>query len=132
MGHILRRPNCTCIPNKSFIISYQYYVLQKILLSYKCVLFKRVFFSSHELYIEMACNELFGAGEGSQIAPPNPSRTYTLKTAQIVAVDTKVRQLLLDMEVLVDLIKVRKITAPDNTGKFLIAVALLIVAAPQL
>nr|6LZ1_A Chain A, Ams1 [Schizosaccharomyces pombe 972h-]6LZ1_B Chain B, Ams1 [Schizosaccharomyces pombe 972h-]6LZ1_C Chain C, Ams1 [Schizosaccharomyces pombe 972h-]6LZ1_D Chain D, Ams1 [Schizosaccharomyces pombe 972h-] len=36
-------------------------------------------------YIEMACNGMFGTGAGSQIAPPDPNRYFTLTKADLVA-----------------------------------------------
>ncbi|XP_066960313.1 alpha-mannosidase 2C1-like [Macrobrachium rosenbergii] len=52
------------------------------------------------LYIEMAANRLFGAGEEDDIAPPNPNKYYTLTRAEIASVDTQVYKLTRDLEVL--------------------------------
>ncbi|KAF8246413.1 hypothetical protein K440DRAFT_553516 [Wilcoxina mikolae CBS 423.85] len=38
----------------------------------------------HVFYIEMACNGMFGNAGGDIIQPPNPDRTFTLSTADIV------------------------------------------------
>ena len=62
---------------------------------------------SPPLYIEMACNGVFGAGEATQIAPPNLTKQFTLSKAELVVEDSLVRQLILDIEVLIDLVKVR-------------------------
>ncbi|ELU16163.1 hypothetical protein CAPTEDRAFT_182455 [Capitella teleta] len=51
-------------------------------------------------YVEMACNGLFGAGHGSQIAPPDPNASFTLKSAHIAVRDELVHQLWLDFQVL--------------------------------
>ena len=61
-----------------------------------------------EFYVEMACNGLFGAGIGSQIGPADPNRKYKLQTCEIAVVDTDVRQLLIDFDVMIQLIKVHK------------------------
>lgn len=58
------------------------------------------------LYVEMACNGLFGAGQGSQIAPPDPNRTFSVQKAELVVFNGDVRELLTDFEMLVDIVKV--------------------------
>lgn len=58
------------------------------------------------LYVELACNGLFGAGQGSQIAPPDPNRKFTLQKAEVVVLNRDVRELLTDFEMLVDIVKV--------------------------
>ena len=63
-------------------------------------------FFRHELYVEMACNDLFGAGEGSQISPPNPNKKFKLEKCEIAIIDTDVQQLLIDFEVMIQLVKV--------------------------
>ncbi|KAK2183302.1 hypothetical protein NP493_317g02034 [Ridgeia piscesae] len=60
---------------------------------------------SHTLYIEMECSDVFGAGKGGLINPPDPNKYYTLRRADIVVKDPEIYQLLLDFEVLLDLIK---------------------------
>ncbi|XP_064169237.1 alpha-mannosidase 2C1 [Anguilla rostrata] len=57
------------------------------------------------LYVELACNGLFGAGKGSMIAAPDPDRKYTLQTAELVVLNHNVRELLTDFEMLVDIVK---------------------------
>lgn len=64
--------------------------------------------------MEVACNGLFGAGQGSMIAAPDPSRKYTLQKAELVVFNREVQELLTDFEMLVDIVKVR-----DNTIFFL-------------
>lgn len=58
------------------------------------------------LYVELACNGLFGAGQGSMIAAPDPNRKYTLNTAELVVFNQDVQDLLTDFEMLVDIVKV--------------------------
>jgi alpha-mannosidase len=50
----------------------------------------------HVFYIEMACNGMFGNGNGDSIAPPNNNRYFTLSKAQIVAVNLDARALYYD------------------------------------
>lgn len=54
---------------------------------------------AHTIYIEMACNRMFGnAPNGSDgIMPPRDDNYYTLKTADIVAVNVDARKLYFDM-----------------------------------
>ena len=53
----------------------------------------------------MACNTLFGAGNGL-INPPVPDKTFTLSQAEIAVFDRDVYQLMLDIETLHDMAKV--------------------------
>lgn len=57
------------------------------------------------LYVELACNGLFGAGQGSMIAAPDPNRTYSVQKAELVVFNRNVRDLLTDFEMLVDIVK---------------------------
>ncbi|KAJ8248736.1 hypothetical protein GJAV_G00227180 [Gymnothorax javanicus] len=57
------------------------------------------------LYVELACNGLFGAGKGSMIAAPDPDRKFTLQKAELVEFNLNVRELLTDFEMLVDIVK---------------------------
>lgn len=54
----------------------------------------------------MACNGLFGAGIGSHIGPTDPNKLFKLVTCEIAVHDGDVRQLLLDFEVMIELVKV--------------------------
>ncbi|XP_072045135.1 alpha-mannosidase 2C1-like [Amphiura filiformis] len=56
------------------------------------------------LYIEMACNGMFGAGSGL-ITPPDVNKTYTLSTAEIRVFNRKAYELLMDVETLYDMAK---------------------------
>uniref|UniRef100_A0AAZ3R5B5 alpha-mannosidase n=1 Tax=Oncorhynchus tshawytscha TaxID=74940 RepID=A0AAZ3R5B5_ONCTS len=57
------------------------------------------------LYVELACNSLFGAGQGSMIAAPDPDRKYSVQKAELVVFKSDVRELLTDLEMLVDMVK---------------------------
>ena len=50
-----------------------------------------------ELYIEVACNGMFGVGSNGMINPPDPNRTFTLEQAELATfdrqADTLIRQL---------------------------------------
>ena len=50
----------------------------------------------HTIYIEMACNRMFGNGEPSVNDPPNPNHYFTLHEADIVAVNLQARGLFFD------------------------------------
>ncbi|XP_008941963.1 PREDICTED: alpha-mannosidase 2C1, partial [Merops nubicus] len=58
------------------------------------------------LYVELACNGLFGAGKGSMIAPPDPDRRFTLSRAELAVFNRDVYELLVDLEILLDMAKV--------------------------
>lgn len=57
------------------------------------------------LYVELACNGLFGAGQGSMIAAPDPNRKYSVQKAELVVFNRDVRELLTDFEMMVDIVK---------------------------
>jgi alpha-mannosidase len=54
----------------------------------------------HIIYIEMACNGMFGNGDGIQ--PPDPNRYFGLSKADIVAVNVQARQLWIDIWIIGD------------------------------
>uniref|UniRef100_A0A093XXE9 Alpha-mannosidase n=1 Tax=Talaromyces marneffei PM1 TaxID=1077442 RepID=A0A093XXE9_TALMA len=56
----------------------------------------------HVIYIEMACNGMFGNGNGNSIAPPDNNRYFTLSKAQIVAVNLDARALYYDFWIIGD------------------------------
>lgn len=62
---------------------------------------------SFTLYVEVACNGLFGAGQGSMIAAPDPNRMFSAQRAELVIFNREVRELLTDFELLVDIVKVQ-------------------------
>ncbi|XP_035663488.1 alpha-mannosidase 2C1-like [Branchiostoma floridae] len=57
------------------------------------------------LYVEMAANGMFGAGQGSMISAPDPNRTFTLSRAELAVLDRDVYNLLMDFEVIFDMAK---------------------------
>ncbi|KAI3371290.1 hypothetical protein L3Q82_023907, partial [Scortum barcoo] len=57
------------------------------------------------LYVEVACNGLFGAGQGSMIAAPDPNRKFSVQKAELVVFNRDVRELLTDFEMLIDIVK---------------------------
>ncbi|XP_041651823.1 alpha-mannosidase 2C1 [Cheilinus undulatus] len=57
------------------------------------------------LYIEVACNSLFGAGKGTFIAAPDPNRMFSVQKAELVVFNRDVQELLTDFEMLVDIVK---------------------------
>ncbi|KYO21285.1 alpha-mannosidase 2C1 [Alligator mississippiensis] len=57
------------------------------------------------LYMEVACNGLFGAGKGTMIAPPDPDKKFTLNKAELVVFNRDVHELLVDFEILLDMAK---------------------------
>lgn len=58
------------------------------------------------LYVELACNGLFGAGKGTMIAPPDPNRRFTVSKAELVVFNRDVYELLVDLEILLDMARV--------------------------
>lgn len=65
-------------------------------------------FAEHrqKLYVEMACNGLFGGGDNGQINPPNVNKHFKLVTAKLVTIDRDVTALIRDLEILIDIVKV--------------------------
>lgn len=57
--------------------------------------------------MEVACNGLFGAGQGSMIAAPDPNRKFSVQKAELVVFNRDVRELLTDFELLTDIVKVQ-------------------------
>uniref|UniRef100_A0A1A8PFM4 alpha-mannosidase n=1 Tax=Nothobranchius pienaari TaxID=704102 RepID=A0A1A8PFM4_9TELE len=53
----------------------------------------------------MACNGLFGAGQGSMIAAPDPNRKFSVHKAELVIFNRNVQKLLTEFEMLVDIVK---------------------------
>ncbi|KAI0008025.1 glycoside hydrolase family 38 protein [Xylariaceae sp. FL0662B] len=56
----------------------------------------------HTIYIEMACNSMFGNPAGNTIQPPDPNKTFQLVQADIVAVNLDARQLWIDTWIIGD------------------------------
>ncbi|KAK0618135.1 glycoside hydrolase family 38 protein [Bombardia bombarda] len=60
----------------------------------------------HTIYIEMACNGMFGnAPGGDSIQPPDPNKYFQLSRAEIVAVNPDARQLYIDIWIIGDAAK---------------------------
>uniref|UniRef100_A0A3P8UMG9 alpha-mannosidase n=1 Tax=Cynoglossus semilaevis TaxID=244447 RepID=A0A3P8UMG9_CYNSE len=57
------------------------------------------------VYVEVACNGLFGAGKGTFIGAPDPDKMYSVQRAELVVFNRDVRELLTDFEMLVDIVK---------------------------
>ncbi|XP_062998541.1 alpha-mannosidase 2C1 isoform X2 [Elgaria multicarinata webbii] len=55
------------------------------------------------LYVEVACNGLFGAGKGCMIAPPDLDKRFSLHKAELVVFNRDVHELLVDFEILLDM-----------------------------
>lgn len=66
---------------------------------------------SHTVYIEMACNGMFGNAIGDTIQPPNPNRYFQLRLADIVAVNQEARALFVDFWIIGDAAR----EFPENT-----------------
>ncbi|KAI1383210.1 glycoside hydrolase family 38 protein [Hypoxylon trugodes] len=56
----------------------------------------------HTIYIEMACNSMFGNPAGDIIQPPDPNRSFQLVRADIRAVNLDARQLWIDTWIIGD------------------------------
>lgn len=48
---------------------------------------------TYKLYVEMACNGMFGAGKDGLINPPDPDKTYKLRDIKLVVIDELAIQL---------------------------------------
>ncbi|KAK7890984.1 hypothetical protein WMY93_022947 [Mugilogobius chulae] len=57
------------------------------------------------LYVEVACNGLFGAGQGSMIAAPDPKRMFSVQRAELIIFNRHVQELLTDFEMMLDIVK---------------------------
>jgi alpha-mannosidase len=58
---------------------------------------------THIIFIEMACNGMFGCAPGGDTGqPPDPKKYYQLRKADIVAVNVQARHLLMDMRIIGD------------------------------
>ncbi|CAH2273484.1 alpha-mannosidase 2C1 [Pelobates cultripes] len=70
---------------------------------------------SMTLYIEVACNGLFGAGQGSMIAPVDAHKMFMLQKAELAIFHRDVQELLLDFEIIYDM---AKLLGEDNQRSF--------------
>lgn len=57
------------------------------------------------VYIEMACNGMFGAGQNGMIFPPDLNRTFTLSICEVAVFNQKAYDLLREIELLYDIAK---------------------------
>lgn len=64
------------------------------------------FHFSFTFYIEMACNGLFGVGEGTMISPPSSTRYFDLSMVEIAVFDRDCYQLILDLTMLIGMAQV--------------------------
>lgn len=58
-----------------------------------------------ELWLEVACNDLFGAGDGGMINPPNLKKMFNVRIAEIAVFEREVFDLYTDFEILVGMAK---------------------------
>lgn len=58
------------------------------------------------LYVEMACNGMFGNGLNGQINPPDPNRMFTLKTCELRVFDREAFELYMDFKIIAEMAKV--------------------------
>jgi len=58
--------------------------------------------TEHTIYIEMACNRMFGNGNGDSINPPDPNVYFPLVTADLVSVNLDARALHYDFWIIGD------------------------------
>lgn len=58
------------------------------------------------LYVEVAVNGMFGAGQGGMINPPDPDRHCSLSLSEIAVFDQEVYDLIMDLTILYDMTKV--------------------------
>lgn len=57
------------------------------------------------LFVEMACNGMFGTSSTGMIQPPDPDRTFTFRTAHIARFDREYYDLYLDFVLVSDIAK---------------------------
>lgn len=58
------------------------------------------------LYVEVAVNGMFGAGQEGMINPPDPDRRCSLSLSEIAVFDREVYDLIMDLTILYDMTKV--------------------------
>ena len=67
----------------------------------------------NEVYIEMACNEMFGAGEGGMIQPPSKEKMFCLKQCELAVFEREIWNLYCDFRILFDAAK----TLPEESKR---------------
>ena len=60
------------------------------------------------VYIEAVASDMFGAGAGGMINPPDPSRYYSISVAELAVFDQNVYDLLMDLTIIYDMAKVSR------------------------
>ncbi|KAF8965684.1 hypothetical protein BGZ46_000515 [Entomortierella lignicola] len=66
-----------------------------------------------ELFVEMACNGMFGAGKNGVINPPEDNRSFRLAQVEIVIPNKAAWQLFYDMQIILDMAK----GLPNDTAR---------------
>lgn len=61
---------------------------------------------SFEFYVEMACNGMFGLGDGSMISPPSTNRYFDVSIVEIAVLNQDCHQLILDLTILLGMAEV--------------------------
>uniref|UniRef100_A0A914UM73 Glycoside hydrolase family 38 central domain-containing protein n=1 Tax=Plectus sambesii TaxID=2011161 RepID=A0A914UM73_9BILA len=61
--------------------------------------------NSQSLLVEVAANELFGAGNNGMIQPPDPNKTFPLNKAHIAVFNRHVYEVLMDFDILMGMAK---------------------------
>ena len=60
------------------------------------------------MFIEAVASDMFGAGDKGMINPPDPSRYYSITTAELAVFNRDVYSLLMDLTVIYDTAKVHR------------------------
>ena len=58
------------------------------------------------MYIEAVASDMFGAGYNGMINPPDPSRYYSIRIAELAVFDRDVYDLLMDLTIIYNMAKV--------------------------
>lgn len=78
----------------------------------------------HVIYIEMACNTMFGNGGGGNL-PPDPNRYFTHTKADLVAVNTEARALYFDIWQLGDAARELPEDSPEQNKALSVAMKII-------
>lgn len=57
------------------------------------------------IYVEVACNGMFGAGNAGFIQPPDMNRTFLFKTCELVSINVDAHSLFWDYQILLGIVK---------------------------
>lgn len=74
-----------------------------------------------KLYIEMACNGMFGVGENGLINPPNPNREFSVHLCEFAVFNREAWSLVQDLKMLYDLSKALPESSPRKLQATLMA-----------